>query len=139
MIDERFKENEQSAPIEDGECDAFWHAIATAAQLSGERPLWRISVPPRKAASIGEALELDPAEQLFDWAGALLWCAYNGDAARLRSIVEVSGGHAMLVRAPSAVRAAVPVLHPRAPGVAALEERVRRAFDPMGVFETGRF
>jgi glycolate oxidase FAD binding subunit len=45
----------------------------------------------------------------------------------------------VLLRAPVAMRAAVPVLHPPADGVAALEERVRRAFDPAGVFETGRF
>ena len=33
----------------------------------------------------------------------------------------------------------VPAFHPLAPGLAALEARVRRAFDPAGVFETGRF
>jgi glycolate oxidase FAD binding subunit len=139
MIDERFVQYEQSAPIEDPDCGAFWHDIATASPLNAERPLWRISVAASKAASIGEALALDAADQLFDWAGALMWCNYEGDTARLRNIVAAAGGHAMLVRAPSPMRAAVPALHPRAPGVAALEERVRRAFDPMGVFETGRF
>jgi glycolate oxidase FAD binding subunit len=33
----------------------------------------------------------------------------------------------------------VPVFHPQAPALAGLETRVRRAFDPAGVFETGRF
>jgi glycolate oxidase FAD binding subunit len=37
------------------------------------------------------------------------------------------------------MRARVPALHPASPGVAALERRVREAFDPLGVFETGRF
>jgi glycolate oxidase FAD binding subunit len=45
----------------------------------------------------------------------------------------------MLVRAPAATRVVVPAHHPRPPAVAALEERVRRAFDPQGIFETGRF
>jgi len=45
----------------------------------------------------------------------------------------------MLVRAPEAMRAEVPALHPQPAGAAALETRVRRAFDPAGVFETGRF
>jgi glycolate oxidase FAD binding subunit len=45
----------------------------------------------------------------------------------------------MLVRAPEAMRAVVPAFHPAAAGLAALELRVRRAFDPAGVFETGRF
>jgi glycolate oxidase FAD binding subunit len=37
------------------------------------------------------------------------------------------------------MRACVPAQHPRAIGVMALEARVRRAFDPAGIFETGRF
>lgn len=45
----------------------------------------------------------------------------------------------MLVAADPEMRAAVPALHPRAAGVAALEARVRRAFDPAGVFASGRF
>jgi glycolate oxidase FAD binding subunit len=45
----------------------------------------------------------------------------------------------MLVRAPEALRRRIPALHPPEPGRAALEERVRAAFDPSGVFDTGRF
>jgi glycolate oxidase FAD binding subunit len=37
------------------------------------------------------------------------------------------------------MRARTPFLDPPAPGVARLAERVRPAFDPAGVFETGRF
>jgi glycolate oxidase FAD binding subunit len=37
------------------------------------------------------------------------------------------------------VRETVPALHPQPAPVMALEARLRRAFDPMGVFETGRF
>jgi hypothetical protein len=44
-----------------------------------------------------------------------------------------------MVRGSAETRAAVPALHPQPAGVAALEARVRRAFDPAGVFETGRF
>ena len=45
----------------------------------------------------------------------------------------------MLMRAPAAMRAIVPSLHPEQRGVAALAQRVRKAFDPSGIFETGRF
>ena len=75
---------------------------------------------------------------LADWAGGLLWLAYDGPADTLRAAAEAAGGHAMLVRA-SAAHESVPMLHPQPSGVAALEARVRRAFDPAGVFETGRF
>jgi glycolate oxidase len=49
------------------------------------------------------------------------------------------GGYATLVRAPKELRAVIPMQHPRPRGVMALEARVRRAFDPSGVFESGRF
>jgi glycolate oxidase FAD binding subunit len=75
----------------------------------------------------------------MDWAGGLIWIASAEDPARLRAVVAAAGGHAMLIRAGTALRGTVPTLHPQSAGVAALEERVRRAFDPVGVFETGRF
>jgi glycolate oxidase FAD binding subunit len=37
------------------------------------------------------------------------------------------------------VRASVPALQPASAGVARVERAVRAAFDPAGVFETGRF
>jgi glycolate oxidase FAD binding subunit len=57
----------------------------------------------------------------------------------IRRVAEAAGGHAMLIRARDEIRNAVPTQHPRSAGVMALEARVRRAFDPSGVFETGRF
>ena len=75
---------------------------------------------------------------LMDWAGGLIWTS-SPDAAGVRRAAEVAGGHAMLLRAAESLRQAIPTLHPQSAGVAALETRVRRAFDPMGVFETGRF
>jgi glycolate oxidase FAD binding subunit len=57
----------------------------------------------------------------------------------VRAAAEAAGGHAALIRADSAMRARVPTLHPLEPGVAALETSIRRAFDPHGVFDCGRF
>jgi len=113
----------------------FWSRLRQP--LADAEVLWRISVPPSRAAEVVAALD---GEWAMDWAGGLIWNApVDATAEMIRRHAEEVGGHAMLVRAPDALRAAVPALHPAAPGVAALEERVRRAFDPMGVFETGRF
>lgn len=125
--------------LNDTEDAAFWQAIRTLESLAGDAPLWRVNVPPSGGPSVAAALEPLGARWLFDWAGGLVWLAFGGDAALVRGAAEKAGGHAMLVRAPEAVRAAVPTFHPPAPGLAALEARVRRAFDPQGVFETGRF
>lgn len=113
------------------EADAFWQALADP--LSDAATLWRISVPPSRGAALIGALD---GPWLGDWAGGLVW--YGGDADP-RAAAEALGGHALLLRAPEDVRRAIPALHPRPVGVARLEERVRRAFDPAGVFETGRF
>ncbi len=121
------------------EADALWRAIREAAPLAASDPLWRIQVPPSCAAAVIEILEPLGAQWFCDWAGALIWVSLLGNAVRIREAAASVGGHAMLVRAARDLRNTVPALHPRTPAVAALEARIRRAFDPAGVFETARF
>jgi glycolate oxidase FAD binding subunit len=119
--------------LDQDEAGRFWAGMREP--LAGQPVLWRLSVPPNRGSDVVAALGGD---WRMDWAGGLVWVA-AADAGAVRSAAETAGGHAMLVRAPEAVRARVPTLHPQPAGVAALETRVRRAFDPTGVFETGRF
>jgi glycolate oxidase FAD binding subunit len=82
------------------------------------------------------------AEVLYDWAGGLIWAALPASAdARaplVRATVAAAGGHATLIRAPAAVRAAVEVFTPEPPPLAALTARIRKSFDPQGVLNPGR-
>jgi len=82
------------------------------------------------------------AQMFYDWAGGLLWVAmpFDGElgAATIRAAVARIGGHATLVRAPAAVRAAVDVFEPAEAGLAALTKRVKESFDPQGVLNPGR-
>ena len=55
-----------------------------------------------------------------------------------QSAVKALGGHATLVRAPAALRAAVDVFQPQDTGLAALSKRVKDSFDPNGVLNPGR-
>lgn len=125
--------------LDRAEADTLWHGVRTAAPLADAAVLWRVNVPPSGGCAVARALAPLGARWLFDWAGGLLWIACDGDPARVRAAAEEAGGHALLVRAPEPLRATIPFQHPRRPGVAALERRVRRAFDPAGVFETGRY
>lgn len=125
--------------LDDGNCTNFWNEMATLSSLDAGRTLWRVHVPPSRAADLIAGFQPARADWLLDWAGGLIWMLFDGPPDRLRGAVASMGGHATLVRAPEARRQAVPAFHPPAPGVAALEARVRRAFDPAGVFETGRF
>jgi len=119
--------------------DMVWDDLRTLAPLDDGRPLWRISVPSGQCATLVATLRALGARYLIDWAGSLVWLGFEGPADAVRRAAASAGGHAMLVRADPATRAGTPALHPQAPPLAALEERVRRAFDPAGVFETGRF
>ena len=78
----------------------------------------------------------------YDWAGGLIWVAMpfadEPGAARSARAVAKLGGHATLIRAPAAVRAAVDVFEPQDAGCAALTKRVKESFDPKGVLNPGR-
>ena len=105
------------------------------------RPLWRISTAPGQGHRI--AAQITPAAQMFyDWVGGLVWIAMpftdEPDANAIRAAVAACGGHATLIRAPAAVRAAVDVFEPQDTGVTALTKRVKESFDPKGVLNPGR-
>jgi len=126
----------------------LWRAIRdvtpfAAGGPAGERYVWRLATAPSRGADVGRSLaERAHAEVLYDWAGGLIWAALppTGDAGAslVRSIVAAVVGHATLIRAPAAVRAAVEVFQPEAAALAALTRRVRESFDPRGVLNAGR-
>jgi glycolate oxidase FAD binding subunit len=78
----------------------------------------------------------------YDWAGGLVWVAMpyvdEPDAAAVRRAVAEIGGHATLVRAPAAVRAALDVFESEDSAMRALGKRVKESFDPKGVLNPGR-
>ncbi|HEY4031806.1 MAG TPA: glycolate oxidase subunit GlcE [Caulobacteraceae bacterium] len=120
-------------PLSQDEAEAFWSGLKQP--LPDAPVLWRLSLPASRAAEV-VVKRLGPSR--MDWGGARLWLACE-DAQKVRAAAEAAGGHAMLVRAPEAMRRTVAALHPQPEPVMALERRIRLAFDPAGVFETGRF
>jgi glycolate oxidase FAD binding subunit len=129
------------------ESQAFWRAVRDvlpfAATGNVERPLWRISTAPSKGAEVASAIAAQAGAQAFyDWGGGLVWIellpAPDAGAAIVRQVVAAAGGHATLVRAPPAVRAAVPVFSPQEPALAALSKRVKESFDPKSILNAGR-
>jgi glycolate oxidase FAD binding subunit len=68
-----------------------------------------------------------------------LWVlAHAADAVPVRAAVKAHGGHATLIRAPAAIRAAIDVFEPPDAGLAALTKRVKDSFDPHGILNPGR-
>ena len=122
---------------------AKWRDIRDGAMFAdnSRHPLWRISVAPSDAPGMIRVLKdkLD-IRYLFDWAGGLVWLevpsSHDAAAALVRS--SFASGHATLIRAPEATRAAVEVFQPQAPALAALSGRVKDAFDPRHILNPGR-
>jgi len=131
--------------LDEASSRALWRSVRTVKPFTGEaaraRPLWRISTAPARGHELSAAIT--PAAQMFyDWAGGLTWVAMpfaeEPDPAAVRGAVAKIGGHATLVRAPAALRAALDVFAPEPAGVAALSKRVKESFDPKGVLNPGR-
>jgi glycolate oxidase FAD binding subunit len=126
----------------------LWRAIRDVAPFAAngegaQRPLWRISTIASRGAELAATIasELD-TQMMFDWSGGLVWlCVGQSDdagAAVIGRAVAAIGGHATLMRASSAVRAAVAVFAPQDPVLAALTRRVKEGFDPKRVLNPGR-
>jgi glycolate oxidase FAD binding subunit len=120
----------------------LWAEINVPAPLDGP-VLWRLALPPSEAPALAERFEASGARWFMDWGGGLLWLEWQDgtgvDPGEVRAAAERARGHAMLLRSPETLRRAVPAQHPRVAALMALEARVRAAFDPTGVFETGRW
>jgi glycolate oxidase FAD binding subunit len=106
--------------------------------------IWKISCPPTEGPGIVARIgaQRPGARAIYDWSGGLIWLALeasaDADNAVVRAALAPGGGHATLIRAPEAVRAAVPVFQPQQPALAALASRVKESFDPRRLFNPGR-
>jgi glycolate oxidase FAD binding subunit len=127
---------------------ALWTAVRdvtpfAAGRPGGEGALWRLSTAPTRGAELGALIAgKAEGEMLYDWAGGLIWLALaardDAGAAVVRQAVAATGGHATLIRAPAAARAAAQVFSPQDDAVAALTKRIKASFDPSGVLNPGR-
>jgi len=102
-----------------------------------DHALWRLSVPQTAPVL---ALPEGVDAPLVEWHGGLRWVQAPlaaGDA--LRAAARAVGGHAVLFRAPGAGGAGAEAdFYPESPVLRTLHERLKQAFDPAGIFNTGR-
>ncbi|WP_192248122.1 FAD-binding protein [Mesorhizobium caraganae] len=124
---------------------AVWRDVRDCAPFADgtEKPVWRVSMAPSQAHQMVLTLRMQIGVSAFyDWQGGLVWLRMEeGDpeAGLLRGLIRKhGGGHATLVRAAPAHRAAVPVFEPQAPHLAALSARLKAEFDPKAILNPGR-
>ena len=128
------------------ESRAFWREVRDVVPLKAadDAVVWKISCPPTEGPGVVSRIKAKrpAAEAFYDWSGGLIWLALpasaDADHLMVRAALGATGGHATLIRAPQAVRAAVPVFQPQSPALAALAQRVKESFDPKGLFNPGR-
>ena len=128
------------------ESRAFWREVRDVAPLkvASGSVVWKISCPPTEGPAIVARIKAlrSSSEAFYDWSGGLVWLALppsaDADHTIVRGAIGAKGGHATLIRAPEAVRAAVPVFQPQPVALAALASRVKESFDPKRLFNPGR-
>ncbi len=108
----------------------FWRGIReqTSTFFRERAPLWRLSVPSTAAVTV-------PGKQLIEWGGALRWVFTEGDPGAIRAAAEKMQGQATLFRS---AKKSSGVFHPLPKPLLAVHQRMKRAFDPHGIFNIGR-
>ncbi len=117
--------------LADDAAERFWQELREQRLdfFAGDAPLWRLGLP-----STAGKPDL-PGATLIEWGGSQRWLRGDIDPARVRAEAARLRGHATLFRGGDKSAGA---FHPMPPALAALNERVRRALDPLGRFDTGR-
>lgn len=133
--------------LDQSESDMAWSEVCNAKFFaSSHLPLWHLSVPPGAGAAVGERLMQELAGRIYyDWAGGAIWLEvggqHDGGEAMIRTVLKQMVGQdsrATLMRASTDIRTRVSPLQPLDPSLMMLNERVRRQFDPQGIFNPGR-
>ena len=130
------------------EDNSVWHAVrdhthpffheAYKACKQDNKTLWRISV-----ADFAPSLNLS-GSWLHEWGGGQRWLLSSLSSDEVFGVVQASEGHAMRYSAaPDSAHNAVgnsePAFQPLSGGMQRLQSRVRDSFDPLRLFNRGRF
>jgi glycolate oxidase FAD binding subunit len=130
--------------LDDEDCALLWREIRDVAPLTEpDKIVWRLSLSATDAAiAVNAIMAAIQAEAFYDWGGGLVWLSLpradsaDGHAALIRGVLP--SGHATLMRAPADIRTGVPVFQPKSSALAALQRRVKAAFDPRFILGAGR-
>jgi glycolate dehydrogenase FAD-binding subunit len=129
--------------LDDATSRAVWRAVRDTSPLQAPEndAVWRVSVRPSAGPGVLRAVADAGASGFLDWGGGLVWLAGPADAAThaaVEAAARTAQGTWTLLRAPEPLRAAVQVVPPEPPPLAAITRRVKAALDPRGILNPGR-
>jgi glycolate oxidase FAD binding subunit len=127
------------------ESRAAWRAVRDAAIFApagpDPRPVWRVSMAPSQGWRMVDALRREAGLLAwYDWQGGLIWLRMEAgaEAQHLRRMISIhGGGHATLLRR-GRDDAGAAAFEPQDALTKALQQRIKAAFDPAGIFNPGR-
>lgn len=106
------------------------HAFFRQSENEQSHTLWRISV-----ADYAPALSLS-GRWLYEWGGAQRWLMSTESAEKIYAVTQAAEGHAMRYGSGPEDEAA---FQPLSGAMQSLQKRVRDSFDPLRLFNRGRF
>ena len=111
--------------------DDFWRQLQHMQHefFAGDEPLWRFSV-----GSTAENIKLD-GSWLIDWAGSQRWYRGDADMAQLETLAQRAGGQVSLFRGGDRTDE---VMHHQPRALKEIQQRLKKSFDPDGIFNPGR-
>lgn len=134
--------------LNEGVAEDFWNnlreqKISAFGNLGADQTLYRVALP---AACGPIAISGANDEIIFEWHGQQRWIKAPGDEATfaaIKAIANSHGGHATRFRQganvdPSYQRFTLLTEQAHSKALEAVQERLRSAFDPAGVFATKR-
>jgi glycolate oxidase FAD binding subunit len=130
--------------LEQKSSEMFWDEMTRLSVFEGsDHPLWKLSTAPGKGPAVVAAIgRYMPVSALYDWSGGLVWIdvpvTSDAGAADVRRVIASHGGHATLIRADAATRAATDVFQTLEPGVQRLSQKLKATFDPANILNPGR-
>ncbi|HBF29485.1 MAG TPA: 2-hydroxy-acid oxidase [Rhizobium sp.] len=131
------------ASLDGAQSAALWQEIRDVRPYAQARhkALWRVSVAPSVGHQLVAGLRLQAGiDAFYDWQGGLVWMQMEGEPEAeviRRGIKALGGGHATLIRSGAVARDGIAAFEPEPPAVSQLSERVRKTFDPHGIFNPG--
>jgi glycolate oxidase FAD binding subunit len=118
------------------DAERFWLSVREQQHeyFKSAKDLWRLSLP-SAAVTINVPFSNVSTRQLIEWGGALRWLASEASSATIREAAAALGGHATLFRSNQSNDEP---FHPLTPPLLVVHQRLKKTFDPHGIFNPGR-